>query len=255
MFIVLSLIGAMSAQPPQKSFRDRIAGLVAPLKILMLLFFTLLAGASGWTQSLDEVTLPAKTDIFLQLQRTLNSRTALPGDKFPTVVEVPVTHEDRVVIPVGSFIIGQVVESETAGRLKGKADLLLAFDTVILPDGTTRTMKAAVRTAEGYASDPVDETGRIEASGSKAADVAGRAAEGAVGGAVTGATIGLFRAEALRSLGIGAAIGAAGGGLIGLLRRGEEVELPRGSSLIIQLQDPVIFVRPTPPPEGRRLEP
>lgn len=223
--------------------------------IPIFLTAVLLSGASPGAQSLDDVILPSRTEVFIQLQRSINSKTASPGDKFSALVEVPVTHEDKILIPVGSFVIGHVVERAGAGRLKGKAELLLAFDTVILPDGTTRKMRAAVQAAEGYRTDAADEEGRIGASGSQVGEVLGAAAETAVTGAITGASIGVFRGQTLRGAGIGAAIGAAGGGLLGLLQRGEDVELPRGSSLTIQLQDPVVFVKPIPPTEGRRLEP
>lgn len=222
-----------------------------PFFLLSVSFFA----SAAWSQTLDDVVLPSKTEVFIQLQRSINSKTASPGDKFSALVEVPVTHRDKILIPVGSFVIGHIVERAGAGRIKGKAELLLAFDTVILPDGTTRKMRAAVQAAEGFRTDSADEEGRIEASGSQAAEVLGAAAETAVTGAITGATIGLFRGQTLRGAGIGAAIGAAGGGLIGLLQRGEEVELPRGSSLTIQLQDPARFVKPTPPPVGERFEP
>ena len=63
----------------------------------------------------------------------MNTKSARSGDKFSSQVEVPVTAHDRIVIPVGSYIIGYVDKSKRAGRLKGKAELTLKFDTVILP--------------------------------------------------------------------------------------------------------------------------
>lgn len=211
----------------------------------------------GWAQEseLDDVIIPGKTEVFISLQRSLNSKTARHGDKFSAIVEVPVTIEDRVVIPVGSFIIGHVEDQKKAGHLKGKSQLLLAFDTLILPGGTTRKMQAVVQSAERYQTDTAGEEGRIQGSGNQAEEVAVGSAGGAVTGAITGATVGLFRGKALKGAGVGAAIGATGGAIISLLAKGEEVELPKGSSLTIQLQDPVKFVRPAPPAQGEPLEP
>lgn len=206
--------------------------------------------------ALDEVILPKKSDIFISLQRAINSKTAKPGDKFSAIVEVPVTINDTIVIPVGSYVIGHVSDSKGAGYFKGKAELLLAFDTVILPQGTTRQMVAYVESADRYRTDPASEDGNLKAEGSQAEEVAVSAAKGAVTGMITGATIGILRnGGAARGIGIGSAVGAAGGALLGLLKKGEEVELPKGTSLTIQLQEAVQFVKPAPVSRGTSLKP
>lgn len=207
------------------------------------LTFLLFAGQLV-AQDLDDLIIPRKSEIFIALQRSINSKTASPGDKFSAVVEVPVTQNDKIVIPVGSFIIGHVVKKKEAGRLKGKGKLMLGFDTIILPDGTTRKMRAAVQSAEGYETD-TEESGEIESEGNQTEEVLVGAAKGGITGAITGATIGVFRRSTARSMGIGSVVGAAGGSLLALLDRGEDVELPKGASLTIQLQEDVQFVKPS----------
>jgi hypothetical protein len=221
----------------------------------MIVTLLLMGTAVNQDVNLDEVVIPRKTEIFIELQRGINSRTTQPGDRFSAVVQVPVTLDDRIVIPVGSHVLGHVVRKATAGHVKGRAQLLLAFDTVILPGGLTRRMVAVLDSAEGYSTDQSREDGRIEAPGNQGGEVLIGAARGAATGVVTGATVGIFRGRTMRGAGIGAAVGAAGGALLGLLERGEEVELPRGSSLTIQLEEPVRFVPPTRPPSGERLTP
>jgi hypothetical protein len=212
---------------------------------------------SGHAESIDDQILPRKTEIFIELKRSLNSKTVRPGDKFPAVVEVPVTLNDQIVIPVGSFILGHVKDQETAGYLKGRASLLLSFDSVILPGGTTRMMRAAVESAEGYRTKPNTEEGELVAGGSQTEEVGVGAATGAVTGVITGATIGILSSGASvpRGAGVGAAVGAAGGALLGLLKKGEEVELPAGTSLTIQLQEATRFVKPQPHPDRQTLNP
>ena len=81
--------------------------------------------ASSFGQTLDDVVIPRKTEIFVKIQRSLNAKTARTGDRFHGQVEVPVTVEDKIIIPQGSFIIGHVDVSKTGGRVKGKPKLKL----------------------------------------------------------------------------------------------------------------------------------
>lgn len=192
------------------------------------------------TPAIDEVVVPAKTEIFIRIQRTINTKTARTGDKFHGLVEVPVTVEDQIVIPEDSYIIGYVDLSREGGRFKGKAQLRLIFDSVILPSGITRGIRAAVQSAEGQRRPEGDEEGTLEAGGSQTAETAG----GAAGGGVTGGVVGGLSTRSWSGAGVGAAIGAAAGGLIGALKKGKDVVLPRGSTITIQLENDVEFVKP-----------
>jgi hypothetical protein len=222
------------------------------------LFLLLLYSLSGWATANDPlqgVVVPNKTDLFITLQRTLNSKTVTTGDKFSAQVDVPVTVDDQIVLPVGSYVIGHVLWKKDAGRLKGKAQLMLAFDTVILPNGTTRKMRAAVSSADGYKTNPEDEEGGLKAEGSQGAEVAASAGKWAVPGAITGVTGGIINGTTLKGAGVGAAVGAAGGALLELFKRGEAIELPKGSTLTIQLQEDLIFVKPEKTEASTRLKP
>jgi hypothetical protein len=221
------------------------------IALLMLVFSAFLG--TGIAESLDVVILPAKTDIFVRLQRSLNSKTVSPGDKFSTLVEVPVTLDDQIVIPVGSYMLGHVASKETAGYFEGKANLVLVFDTVILRNGVTRQLRAHVQSAEGYQSNPESEEGELVAGGNQGEEVAVGAATGAVIGLITAGTAQVFSRGHPRAFEIGPGVGAAGGALLGLLKKGDEVELSRGTSLTIQLQDEVEFVKPQPRSQGQRL--
>lgn len=221
---------------------------------LAFLAFSVLWG-TNMAQSLDGVVLPAKTDIFVRLQRSLNSKTVSPGDKFSTLVEVPVTVDDQIVIPVGSYMLGHVASKETAGYIEGKANLVLIFDTVILRNGVTRQLRAHVQSAEGYQSNPENEDGELVAEGNQGEEVAVGAATGAVIGLITAGTATVFSRGHPRAFEIGPGIGAAGGALLALLKKGDEVELPRGTSLTIQLQEAVEFVKPQPRSSRQRLDP
>ena len=200
----------------------------------------IVACATSFAQTLDDAVIPRKTEIFVQLKRSLNTKTARTGDRFHGQVEVPVTVEDKIIIPKGSFIIGHVDVSRTGGRVKGKPEMRLLFDTVILPGGTTRDIRAVLASAEGQKLDETREDGTIQGQGGQTGEVAGTATKGAIPGAGIGAIAGGWK-----GVGIGGAAGAATGALIGLLKKGKPVYLPRGSSIIIQLENDIQFVKPS----------
>ena len=202
-------------------------------------------------QGIDSVVIPAKTEIFVTLQRSLSTKTTSSGDRFFGQVAVPVAIDDKVIIPIGSSIIGHVDASRRSAHLKGQAALTLKFDSIVLPDGTTRQLQAVVQSAENYPSTPISQTeGTVVAQGSPGKETAGEAA----GGAVKGATVGAIAGRSLKGAGIGAVIGAAGGAILGVFKKGPEVVLQKGDSVTIVLTDAVRFVKPQPAPEGVKLE-
>ena len=192
-------------------------------------------------EAIDAVTIPGKTEIFVTLDRTINTKSAQIGDRFHGRVAVPITLDDQIVIPYGSYIIGFVDFAKQPGRLKGKGELRLRFDTVILPSGTTRKIRAVVQSAEEQKSKPGSEDGTLQSSGGSQA---GQAGEGAAKGGATGGVIGGVSARSWKGLGVGSAIGAATGALIGVFKKGDQVVLPKGTSLTIQLESDVRFVKP-----------
>lgn len=190
--------------------------------------------------TIDDVVIPGKTEIFLALQQSISTKAAGPGYKFFGRLVVPVTANDQIVVPVGSYVIGHVLDSQEPGYLKGSAELLLAFDSIILPDGTTREIEAVVQSAEGLKSDQTDEEGTLQAPGNQGEETAAGATKGAVAGGVVGALSG----RDLEGLGVGAAIGAATGALIGLFKKGDDAVLGKGTTVTIQLKNDIRFVRP-----------
>jgi len=192
--------------------------------------------------TIDDVILPEKTEIFLTLKYTVSTKTAQSGDKIFGQIAVPVTVNDRVLLPVGSHVIAHVQEVKRPGYLKGKSELLLAFDSVILPDGTTRQIKAVIQSAEGYETDSADEEGTLRGAAGQGSATVSSAAKGAAIGGVVGAAAD----RSLKGAGIGGAIGAGAGALAGLFKKGDQVILKKGTVVNIQLRSDIRFVRPAP---------
>lgn len=191
--------------------------------------------------SIPKVVVPAKTTIPLQLMNTINTRTAMVGQAIYCQTIYPITVGNRIVIPAGSYVKGQVTQVVRPGRVKGKAQLGLRFDSITLANGTTRTLRGSLSGFgttgnEGFSK----KEGKIEGESSKGAD-AGKVAETTVTGAEIGTIAGAAGHDVPKGLGIGSAAGALGGLIWVLASRGKEAVLPSGTNLELQLSAPLIF--------------
>ena len=205
----------------------------------------------GLGQEIDDLIVPRKSNIFITLERTISTQAAQPNDKFYARIAVPVTSKDRIVIPVGSYVIGHVQSIRRPGYLKGKGELTLAFDSIVFPEGITRNIEAVVQSSENYRTNNTQEEGELEAPGSQGKETVA----GATRGAVAGIAIGGISGRSLKGAGLGAAIGTGVGAVLGLFRKGDDVVLRKGTSLTIQLKTDIHFVKPTPRQRGISLQP
>jgi len=180
--------------------------------------------------SSDRITVPSGTRVGVVLQNGISTRSAKPGDSVYLQTSFPITQGNRIVIPVGSYLRGELLESKRPGRVKGRGEFRLRLNTLILPNGYTVSLNAAPRSADSGGKETMDPEGKVTGPGGKGKD-AGTIAETTA----TGAGIGAI-AHGVKGLGIGAGIGAAAGLAAVLLTRGPEAELPRGSTLDIVLE-------------------
>lgn len=179
---------------------------------------------------LEKITVPAGTRVAVVLENGISTRSAKPGDSLYFRTHFPITQNNRVIIPVGSYLRGELVETKRPGRIKGHGEFRLKLNTLIFPNGYTIDLNAAPRTADTGGKETMDSEGKVTGPGGKGKDVGTVATT-----TVTGAGIGAI-ADGAKGAGIGAGIGGlAGLGAI-LLTRGPEAELPRGSTLDIVLE-------------------
>jgi hypothetical protein len=178
----------------------------------------------------EKILVPAGTRLGVVLQNGLSTRSAKPGDSIYFQTSFPITQNNRVVIPVGSYLRGELVESKRPGRVKGKGEFRLKLDTLIFPNGYTVNLNAAPRSADTGGKETMDSEGKVTGPGGKGKDVTTVAETTA-----TGAGIGAIAGGA-KGAGIGAGIGGLAGLGAVLLTRGPEAELPRGSTMDLILE-------------------
>jgi hypothetical protein len=137
------------------------------------------------------------------------------------------------------------------GHFKGRAQLGLRFDELVLPNGTTRSLRAALSGFGSAADDSFKpKEGQIQGGGSKGKD-AQTVAETTIPGAEIGTIVGATKGAPLEGLGVGSAVGAAAGLGMVLARRGKDIVLDHGTSLELQLLQPVSFQREEVEPPSR----
>jgi hypothetical protein len=190
------------------------------------------------------VVVPARTKVPLALKQTISTKTARQGDPVYAETNFPISIDGKMLIPAGTYVQGVIDQVRRGGRLKGKAELLMHFTTLIYPNGYTVMMPGALENVPGAQHEKIKgEEGKIQEEGQTGQKV-GTAASTAATGAVIGG---------LSQGGKGAAIGAGVGGVAGLaiamLTRGNDVRLEPGTGIQMVIQRPLTLeaARISPP--------
>ena len=181
------------------------------------------------------------TRIPLNLINSISTKHSSEGDRVYLETVFPVLVNGRVVIPPGSYVAGTITQVKRPGRMKGRGELYLRFDSLTLPNGVTRDFRARIGGLDGLSNEELDKgEGKVRSEGNKAGDAR------TVGEATAaGASVGVIAGSAAGRPGMGAGIGAAAGaaaGLMGvLLTRGPDAVLAKGSTIEMVLDRPVRF--------------
>jgi type IV secretion system protein VirB10 len=124
---------------------------------------------------------------------------------------------------------------QRGGRLKGRAEILMHFTSMIYPSGYTVMLPGSVENTPGADNKSVkDAEGTIQQdkdTGKKIEDAAKGGVYGGSGGALAGGLAG-----GLNGARIGAGAGAAAGIGWALLKRGNDVKLDVGTSIEMEIQ-------------------
>ena len=204
-----------------------------------------------------EYTVTTGTRVPLTLINSVSTKHSTAGDRVYLQTVFPILVNNRIVIPPGSYVAGTVTDVKRPGRVKGRGELWVRFDSLTLPNGVTRDFRARVGGVDGLSNEELDKAeGKVKSErniGGDARTIGEAAAAGASVGVIAGAATGHY--------GMGTAIGGAAGaaaGMIGvLLSRGPDAVLAKGSTIEMVLDRPVDFneadlnfgnYQPLPPP-------
>jgi hypothetical protein len=165
------------------------------------------------------VTIPAGTELGIQMIDGISSKTNTAGQTFRASLSAPVVVNGHVVLPAGSGATVLLAEAKGAGRIKGSSSLEVRV-TRIQHAGQTYDVDTSVHDEQGK--------GRGKES-------AVRSGVGAAAGAIIGALAGGGKGAAIGSI----AGGGAGAG-IQLATHGQQVTIPSEARLTFRLEAPIV---------------
>src|SRR6202140_3713595 len=178
--------------------------------------------------------IPAGTKIPLSLAQAISTKNAREGDPVYAETTFPFVMNERVVVAAGAYISGEINGGERAGRIKGRAEILMHFTSMIFPSGYTVMLPGSVQNTPGAEKTSVkDSEGTIRHdryTGKKVEEAAKGGVYGGSGGALAGALAG-----GLNGARVGAGTGAAAGIAWALLKRGSDVRLEVGTSIEMEI--------------------
>ena len=199
------------------------------------------SSASQPLEASSRIIVPAGTRLPLVLRNAINTRTAKLGDSVYFETAYPIAANNRIAIPMGAFVRGEILEAKRPGRIHGRGELRMALEQMTYPNGYTIELLATPSSVDPNTGSGVNAQKTIEGPSSSLRDTtavllttAGGAYIGAVAGGVSNGAPGR-----------GALIGGGAGGLGALIAvlatRGPEAELPRGTMMDVVFDRPLIL--------------
>jgi hypothetical protein len=216
-----------------------------------------LLGAAAWAQdsapqppggfsqrqtspSTATYNIPPGTHILLNMKNSVSTKQVV-GDRLYLETAFPVIVNGRIVIPEGSYVTGTVTEVKRPGKVKGRGELQVRFDSLILQNGVSRDFRADLGAIDARDNQSLKrEDSKILGPGNKSGD-AGTVIGAAAAGTVIGSGVGAAAGNAGTGAGMGVGIGAASGLLGVLLTRGPDAILAKGSTVEMVLDRPLSF--------------
>jgi hypothetical protein len=181
-------------------------------------------GDRGRQRDIDRgpVNVPGDVDMKLRLTSKIDTKIARVGDNFTAVVVDPSAYE-------GATVAGHISKLNRSGRISGKTELSIEFDTITLPDGRQGPFTADLQKVyESEHVKKVDEEGNVETS-SRTKDSQVRGGVGAAAGAILGGIAGGGKGAVL-----GAIIGGAAGVGTVAIEGNKDLILDNGTELLVK---------------------
>lgn len=91
----------------------------------------------------NRITIPAGTRVPLVLRNAVDTRTAKAGDSVYLETIYLIAVNNRMAIPMGTFVRGEILLAKRPGRIRGRGELRLALEQRTYPSGYTIELRAS----------------------------------------------------------------------------------------------------------------
>jgi type IV secretion system protein VirB10 len=88
------------------------------------------------------------TRILLNMINSVSTKQAQVGDRLYLETAFPIVSGGHIVIPQGSWVTGTITEVKRPGRVKGRGELQVRFDSLTLANGVTKTFNSDLGSLE-----------------------------------------------------------------------------------------------------------
>jgi hypothetical protein len=166
------------------------------------------------------VTIPAGTTLALVLDTPVASDTSRVEESVHAHLGQAIVIDGVTAVPQDSEVTGAVTEATRAGKVQGRAQVAVRFDSLV-PRGQDERYQFQTAVV------------RRTAPSEKKKDAA-KIAVPAAGGAIIGGVVGGKKGAV-----IGGAVGGGAGTAVVLTDRGQEVRLGKGAAISVKLAEPL----------------
>jgi hypothetical protein len=179
------------------------------------------------TVASGEFTVPNGTQLVAELNTNLSTNTARDNERFTMTVRSPSQYD-------GATIEGYVTNVNRSGRVTGRSEMTLNFDTIRLRNGRSHRFAGIVETVRT----PGNETVRVDNEGAvREDDQTGRTVQRTAIGTALGAIIGAI-AGGGKGAAIGAVVGAGAGAGSVYVQGRDDLDLTTGTEFTIRATGP-----------------
>jgi hypothetical protein len=175
------------------------------------------------TPPAGDFIVPVGTRLVATLDEALSTKTTRDRDRFSMTVSTPSQYS-------GAIIEGFVSNVNASGRVSGRADMALNFQTIAQRNGRSSQFAGVIESMRtpGGETVRVDNEGKVEPTDSQTEKTVQRGTVGAALGAIIGAIAGGGKGAA-----VGAVIGAGGGAGTVIAAGRDQLDLQRGTEVTI----------------------
>lgn len=167
--------------------------------------------------------IPSGTNINVTFDSGISSGSLEKNDRLTVRLANDLRVNEKLIAPAGSLVYGTATDAQNAGFAYGSGMIEISFNEILTPEGNP----IEISTEKIY----------LKAKSERAQKMTRDVLIGAVGSMLVGAALTALGGgdDWGRNMATFATIGAVGGGLRGTMQRGEEVQIPDGTTIQVKI--------------------